>query len=96
MALCDKLFDVFEQPGLAPHHPLDHAIDFVDDNAPPPRHKQYRLSVTELDVVQKHVDEILKKSWIHPNMSPYGAPILFVHKKMGELRMCVDFGGRKH
>ena len=36
-------------------------------------------------------DAILMKGWIRPSVSPYGAPILFVRKKTGELRMCVDF-----
>ena len=34
---------------------------------------------------------MLAKVWIRPSVSPYGAPILFVRKKKGELRMCVDF-----
>ena len=34
---------------------------------------------------------MLAKGWICPSVSPYGAPILFVHKKTGKLRMCVDF-----
>ena len=34
---------------------------------------------------------MIAKGWICPSVSPYGAPILFVHKKTGELRMCVDF-----
>ena len=34
---------------------------------------------------------MLAKGWIRPSVSPYGAPILFVHKKTGKLRMCVDF-----
>ena len=34
---------------------------------------------------------MIAKGWICPNMSPYGAPILFVCKKTGKLRMCVDF-----
>ena len=34
---------------------------------------------------------MLDKGWIRPSVSPYGAPILFVRKKTGELRMCVDF-----
>ena len=38
-ALCDEFQDVFQAPGLAPHRPLDHAIDLVDENATPPRHK---------------------------------------------------------
>ena len=33
---------------------------------------------------------MLAKGWIRPSVSPYGAPILFVRKKMGKLRMCVD------
>ena len=34
---------------------------------------------------------MIVKGWIHPSVSPYGAPILFVCKKTGKLRMCVDF-----
>ena len=34
---------------------------------------------------------MLAKGWIRPSVSPYGTPILFVRKKMGKLRMCVDF-----
>ena len=34
---------------------------------------------------------MLAKGWIHPSVSPYGAPILFVRKKTGKLRMCMDF-----
>ena len=34
---------------------------------------------------------MLAKGWIRPSVSSYGAPILFVRKKMGKLRMCVDF-----
>ena len=37
--LCDEFQDVFAEPGLAPHRQLDHAIDLVDENATPPRHK---------------------------------------------------------
>ena len=34
---------------------------------------------------------MLAKGWIRPSVSPYGASILFAHKKIGQLRMCVDF-----
>ena len=34
---------------------------------------------------------MITKGWIRPSVSPYGTPILFVHKKTGELRMCIDF-----
>ena len=94
--LCDKFVDVFEQPGLAPHRLLDYFIDLVDQNAPPPCHKQYQLSGIKLDIVKMHVDEMLEKGWICPSMLPYGMPILFVHKKMGELYICIDSYGLKN
>ena len=34
---------------------------------------------------------MLEKGWIRPSVSPYGAPLLFVCKKTGELRMCIDY-----
>jgi hypothetical protein len=37
------------------------------------------------------LEELLKKGYIHPSVSPWGAPILFVKKKYGTLRMCIDF-----
>lgn len=41
--------------------------------------------------MKKQVSEYLSKGWIRPSVSPYGAPVLFVRKKTGELRMCIDF-----
>jgi hypothetical protein len=38
-----------------------------------------------------HLEEILKKGYMHPSVSPWGAPILFVKKKDGTLRLCIDF-----
>ena len=63
----------------------------MDENATPPRHKLYHLSANELEIVPQHIDDMLAKGLIRPSISPYGAPILFVCKKTGELRMCVDF-----
>jgi hypothetical protein len=37
------------------------------------------------------LEELLKKGYIHPSVSPWGAPILFVKKKDGTLRLCIDF-----
>ena len=39
---------------------------------------------------------MLEKSWIQPSVLPYGAPIVFVCKKTGELHMCVDFRNLNH
>ena len=51
----------------------------------------YRMSPLELQEVRKQLDELLDKGWIRPSVSPYRAPILFVRKKEGTLRMCVDY-----
>ena len=42
-------------------------------------------------MVQQHIDDMLGKGWIRPSVSPYGAPILIVCKKSGELCMCINF-----
>ncbi len=78
-----------------PPGPVDrevtHRIDLKDEQAPIPRPKMYRMSQPELAEVRRQLDEYLAKGWIRPSASPYGHPILFVRKKTGELRMCIDF-----
>ena len=56
-----------------------------------PNHKQYQLRQKELEEVKEQIDELLLKGWIQPSHLQYNHPILFVHKKGGELRMCIDF-----
>ena len=51
----------------------------------------YRLSPLELKEVQRQVTDLLAKRLIEPSTSPFGAPILFVEKKTGDLRMGVDY-----
>jgi hypothetical protein len=38
-----------------------------------------------------HLEELLKTGYIHPSVSPWGAPVIFVKKKDGTLRLCIDF-----
>jgi hypothetical protein len=47
----------------------------------------------ELKELKVQLEKLLTKGYIKPSKSPYGAPILFVHKKDGTLRMCVDYRG---
>ncbi len=49
------------------------------------------MSHEELKELKVQLEELLVKGYIKPNKSPYGAPVLFVHKKDGTLRMCVDY-----
>jgi hypothetical protein len=51
----------------------------------------YRMSMPELKELQLQLEELLKKGYIHPSVSPWGAPVLFVKKKDGTLRLCIDF-----
>ena len=57
----------------------------------PPFRPIYRLSPVELAEVENQVTELLKNGLIEPSSSPYGAPVLFVTKKDGSLRMCIDY-----
>ncbi len=45
----------------------------------------------KLKELKVQFEELFAKGYIKPNKSPYGAPVLFVHKKDGTLRMCVDY-----
>jgi hypothetical protein len=51
----------------------------------------YRMSTPELKELQIQLEEILKKGYICPSVSPWGAPTLFVKKKDETLRLCIDF-----
>jgi hypothetical protein len=91
--LVQEYKDVFpkELPaGLPLSRNVDHAIELEPGTEPPSR-PPYRLSHEEMAELNKQLDELLAKGFIRPSVSPYGAPILFVKKKSGELRMCVDY-----
>ena len=81
--------DVFEPPGMPAERDTVHKIELKPGSVPPYK-PQYRVSVAELAEVRQQLDEYLEKGWIRPSCSPYGAPIVFIRKKTGELRMTVD------
>ena len=51
------------------------------------------MSPFELAECKKQIDELLSKGWIRESTSAYGHPLLFVTKKDGTMRMCVDYRG---
>ncbi|KAJ8755695.1 hypothetical protein K2173_022639 [Erythroxylum novogranatense] len=51
----------------------------------------YRMAPAELKELKEQLEELLEKGYIRPSSSPWGAPVLFVKKKDGSLRMCVDY-----
>ncbi|KAF7776762.1 hypothetical protein Agabi119p4_5155 [Agaricus bisporus var. burnettii] len=77
---------------LPPHWRYDLKID-LEDGTLPPIGPIYSLSRTELDALHNFIDENLSIGFIRPATSPHGTPVLFVKKKDGSLRLCVDFRG---
>jgi hypothetical protein len=74
--------------------PVDRNIEFIIEllpRTPPISKRSYRMPVNELVELKKQIAELQSKGYIHPSSSPWGAPVLFVEKKDGTQRMCVDY-----
>ncbi len=69
---------------------VDHAIEMMPGMAPPTK-APYRMSHEEFKELKVQLEELIAKGYIKPSKSPYGAPVFFVHKKDGTLKMCVDY-----
>ena len=84
--------DVFpeEFPRLPPQREIEFAIDIVQ-GATPASITPYRMAPLELKELKLRFQELLEKGLIRPSVSPWGAPMLFVKKKDGTLRLCVDY-----
>jgi len=77
---------------LPPHRDYDLKID-LEEGTSPPLGTLYSLSPVELSTLQTFIDENLNTGFIRPTTSSHAAPVLFVRKKDGSLRLCVDFRG---
>ena len=75
---------------MPPDRELEFAIDLVPGTAPLYK-KYYRMPSSELVELKKQLHELLQKGYIRPSSSPWGSPAIFVDKKDGSLRMCVDY-----
>jgi hypothetical protein len=53
----------------------------------------YQLASAELKELKEQLEELLKQGYIHPSVSPWGAPVLFMKKKDSTLRLCIDYRG---
>ena len=84
--------DVFpdDLPGLPPDRELEFEIELLPGSAPvsiPP----YRMTSTELKEVKVQLQDLVNKGFIQPSVCPWGASVLFVKKKDGTLRLCIDY-----
>jgi hypothetical protein len=84
--------DVFpeELPGLPPDRDVDFVINLVPGTAPIAQ-SPYRMAEVELKLLKAELDSLLEKGFIRPSASPWGSPALFVSKKDGTQRLCVDY-----
>ncbi|GJY33308.1 putative reverse transcriptase domain-containing protein [Tanacetum coccineum] len=84
--------DVFPEDlqGLPPTRQVEFRIDLVPGAAPVAR-APYRLAPSKMKELSEQLQELSDKGFIRPSSSPWGAPVLFVKKKDGSFRMCIDY-----
>jgi hypothetical protein len=75
------------------HRPYDLKINLEEGKDPPPTSRIYLHSQEEVKALQQFIAENLQTGFICSSSSVHGAPVLFIQKKNGELRLCVDFHG---
>jgi hypothetical protein len=81
-------------PEELPDMLLDRDIEFVIELKPstaPIYKTPFRMKTPELAELKEHIKELLEKGFIHPSSSLWGAPVIFVPKKDGTQRLCVDY-----
>ena len=86
------LFGKSEAKALPPHRKIDHQIPLKTDQQPPWK-PLYGMSESELSALRDFLKDNLEKGFIQSSSSPARAPVLFVKKKDGSLRLCVDYRG---
>ena len=91
-SVLDEFPDVFpeEIPGLPPQHEIDFSIELLPRSTPVSK-VPYRMSIPKLTELKIQLQELLEKGYIRPSVSPWGAPVLFIKKKDGTLRLCIDY-----
>ncbi|GKF32139.1 putative reverse transcriptase domain-containing protein, partial [Tanacetum coccineum] len=77
-------------PGIPPTRQVEFRIDLVPDATPVAR-APYRLAPSEMKELTMQLHELTDKGFIRLSSSPWGAPVLFVKKKDGSMRLCIDY-----
>jgi hypothetical protein len=81
------LIDYFRLP---PRRKVEFGIECVPGTNPISK-APYRMASSELKELKEQLQELLDKGFIHPSISPWGTPVLFVKKKDGSMRMCINY-----
>ena len=77
-------------PRLPPIREIEFCIDLVPGTRPISK-QAYRMAPTKMDELKKEIDDLEKKGFIRSSVSPWAAPVLFVKKKDGSMKMCIDY-----
>ncbi|KAL0553582.1 hypothetical protein IC582_007482 [Cucumis melo] len=87
-----EFLDVFpdDLSGLPPDREIEFTIELLPGTAPISQ-APYRMAPSELKELKMQLQELVDKRYIRPSVSPWGAPVLFVKKKNGTLRLCIDY-----
>ncbi|GJS52465.1 reverse transcriptase domain-containing protein [Tanacetum coccineum] len=87
-----EFLEVFPEvlPGLPPVCQVELQIDLIPGATPVAR-APYRLAPSEMQELSNQLQELANRGFIRPSTSPWGAPVLFVKKKDGSFRMCIDY-----
>ncbi|UYV75151.1 K02A2.6-like [Cordylochernes scorpioides] len=84
----EKYEDLFSS-GLGRSNLAKHRID--TEGAKPIKHKPYRVSAKEREIIKEQIDEMLRDGIIRPSSSPWSFPVILVKKRDGKYRFCVDY-----
>ena len=85
-----EAFSEIASDSLNTHDQVEHPIDLVDDRIPKSG-PIYNMSQDELATIREYLESAQRKKWIRPSTAQCGAPVLFVKKPDGGLRLCVDY-----
>jgi hypothetical protein len=89
--IAEEYADVFSEPSrLPPHREFDMTIE-LQPGASPPFQAPRPMSAPMLDELKSQLTKLQQAGFVVPSNAPFGAPILFVKKKDGSLRMCIDY-----
>lgn len=95
-SLLQAFKDVFEEPtSLPPHRPCDHTIT-LQHGSDSVNQKAYKYGVSQKNVIEEMVQEMLKSGIIRPSHSNFASKVVLVKKKDGTWRFCVDYRKLNH
>ncbi|XP_056695097.1 uncharacterized protein [Spinacia oleracea] len=90
--IVNEFMDVFpsEISGMPPARALEFTIELNPGTSPISK-APYRMAPPEMSELKTQLQELFDKGYIRPSASPWGAPVLFVKKKDGSIRLCIDY-----